>query len=39
MVKINEESCIGCGMCREDCIAYNIEIKDKKAAVKGSCML
>ncbi|MEG0155265.1 MAG: nitroreductase family protein [Lachnospiraceae bacterium] len=38
MVTINEELCIGCGMCKEDCIAHNIEIQDKKAVVKGKCM-
>lgn len=37
MVKIDNEKCIGCGMCAADCIALNIEIKEKKANVKQEC--
>ncbi len=38
MVKIDCEKCIGCGLCAEDCIALNIEVNEKKAAVKGECL-
>lgn len=37
MVKINSEICIGCGKCAADCIALNIERKEKKAVVKNEC--
>lgn len=38
MVEINEELCIGCEKCAKDCIAYNIEVKDKKACIKRDCI-
>lgn len=38
MAKIDREKCIGCGLCAADCIALNIELKDKKAAVKDECL-
>lgn len=37
MVKINHETCIGCGKCAADCIALNIAIREKKAVVKKEC--
>lgn len=37
MVKIDNEKCVGCGLCAADCIALNIEIKEKKAVVKKEC--
>ena len=37
MVRINSETCIGCGKCAADCIALNIEIKEKKASIKKEC--
>lgn len=37
MVTINSELCIGCGKCAADCIAFNIELKEKKAVVKKEC--
>lgn len=38
MIHIDEDKCIACGQCVADCIANNIEIKDKKATVKGECL-
>ncbi len=37
MVKIDQEKCIGCGRCAEDCIALNIKLKEKKAKIKQEC--
>ena len=37
MVQINLEKCVGCGLCAEDCIALNIEVKEKCANVKNDC--
>lgn len=37
MVIIDQEKCIGCGMCAADCSVLNIDIKDKKAHVKKEC--
>lgn len=28
VITINREQCIGCGMCKKDCAAHNIEMKD-----------
>lgn len=39
MVKIDPERCIGCGMCADDCLALNIELKEEKANVKNECLL
>ena len=33
-IKINEEKCIGCGLCVSDCPAFHIAIEDKKATVQ-----
>ncbi|HEY5586889.1 MAG TPA: nitroreductase family protein [Ruminiclostridium sp.] len=39
MIRINQEKCIGCGLCAKDCFPNNIEIIDKKAIVKNPlCM-
>lgn len=38
MIKIDQEKCIGCGRCVGDCLASNIEIKEKKANVKKDCI-
>ncbi len=38
MVKINQEKCIGCGLCAADCLALNIEIEAEKANVKKECI-
>ncbi len=35
MIKINEEKCIGCGLCVKDCFTKDIEITDHKAKSKG----
>lgn len=39
MVYIHSDICIGCGKCAADCIALNIEIKEKKASVRKDCFL
>ena len=38
MVRVDQEKCIGCGACTEDCLAFNILVDDKKAYVKGECI-
>lgn len=38
MVEINNEKCIGCGKCAEDCIKLNIVLNGSKAQVKGECL-
>lgn len=38
MVKIDQEVCVGCGKCAEDCLAFNIEINEKTAYVKTECI-
>lgn len=38
-VEINEERCIGCGRCIEDCVGSNLCLKGGKAQVKGRCIL
>lgn len=37
MVKIDDNQCVGCGMCVSDCVAGNLSVQDKKAIVKGAC--
>ena len=36
---INNEKCIGCGVCAKTCPLGNLEIKDGKATSKGKCTL
>ena len=38
MVKVNQELCVGCGACTEDCLAFNILLDGDKASVKGECI-
>jgi len=37
MVVIDQNQCIGCGLCARDCIANNITLQDHKATVKNEC--
>ncbi len=37
MVKIDQEKCIGCGLCAADCSVENIAVIDKKAVIKKEC--
>lgn len=39
MIKIDPSLCIGCGLCIQDCVADNIEIKDGKARPLSQCIL
>ncbi|MDL2295287.1 nitroreductase family protein [Lachnospiraceae bacterium OttesenSCG-928-E19] len=39
MVQIDKSKCIGCKKCSIDCLANNIDIVDKKAKIKGDCIL
>lgn len=34
MIKINEDECIGCGLCVKDCFTKDIEVTDNKAKSK-----
>lgn len=38
MVVINNEKCIGCGLCVSDCVADNIVIENGKATLINSCL-
>lgn len=38
MIIIDQERCIGCGLCVSDCVGYNLELRDNKAAVKRGCI-
>jgi len=38
MVKVDMEKCIGCGICRADCPAANITVKDGKAVHGKWCL-
>ena len=38
MIRVNTETCIGCGMCEKDCLASAIRVEDGKAKVKMKCM-
>lgn len=39
MIKIDPSLCIGCGLCLQDCVAENIEIKEGKAKPLSECIL
>lgn len=34
-VLINQEKCIGCGLCQKDCVGFDIELIDGKAVANG----
>lgn len=39
-VLIDNEKCIGCGLCKKDCVGFDIEIINKKAVPRGkSCIM
>ena len=38
MVNIDNEKCIGCGLCVSDCVADNIVIENGKATLINSCL-
>ena len=38
MIKINEEKCVGCGLCAKDCLTFNIEIHNHKAHISKYCL-
>lgn len=38
MVRVDQMKCIGCGLCEEDCLAFNIGVQEGKAEVKGECL-
>ena len=35
IIEVNKDLCIGCGLCKNDCPANNITIKDKKSVIKN----
>ncbi len=39
MVYINEELCVGCGKCIQDCVGHALKMENGKAKVKKSCIL
>ena len=38
MVRVDQEKCVGCGLCAADCLAFNIQLNGEKAEVKGECL-
>ena len=39
MIKIHQETCIGCGKCVNDCPSLNLRLKNGKAEVKENCLM
>lgn len=35
-VVVNEKKCTGCGLCKKDCVAFDIDIVDGKAVTRGN---
>lgn len=38
-VIIDSEKCVGCGLCKKDCVAFDIDIVDKKAVSRGNACI
>ena len=39
VIEINQDKCIGCGLCAKTCAAHNIAMKEGKAQIKlDSCI-
>ena len=38
MVRVDQEKCIGCGLCAADCLSFSIVVEDGKATVKKECL-
>lgn len=38
MIQIDQERCIGCGLCVHDCIADNILLQEGKAVIQKACL-
>ena len=38
MVRIDQNRCVGCGLCVKDCIAANIIIQNNKAVIQRPCL-
>lgn len=39
MVLIDQEKCVGCGKCIQDCVGNALKLENKKAVVKRDCIL
>ncbi len=39
LIEIDEERCIGCGRCVDDCVGTNLLVEDGVAQVKGRCIM
>ena len=37
-IKVNEETCTGCGLCKNICLYDAVEIIDKKAVIDENCV-
>lgn len=38
MVRVDQEKCIGCGLCAADCLSFKIVVEDGKAQAKEDCL-